>query len=81
MPKVPVTRNANGSGVIETYSVRYDWPERTGVIIGRLDADLSRFMAITTDPALVALMSDGDPLGAAINVTAGEDGKNRATLA
>ncbi len=79
---MPVTRNANGSGVIETYSVRYDWPERTGgVIIGRLDADLSRFMAITTDPALVALMSDGDPLGAAINVTAGEDGKNRATLA
>ncbi|WP_431238899.1 acetyl-CoA acetyltransferase [Mycolicibacterium aichiense] len=81
LPKVPVTRNANGSGVIETYSVRYDWPERTGVIIGRLDADLSRFMAITTDPALVALMSDGDPLGAAINVTAGGDGKNRATLA
>ena len=32
-----VTRDANGQGVIETYSVRYDWPVRTGVIIGRLD--------------------------------------------
>jgi acetyl-CoA C-acetyltransferase len=81
LPKVPVTRNATGAGVIETYSVRYDWPERTGVIIGRLDADNSRFMAITTDEDLVALMSDGDPLGAAIAVTAGDDGINRATLA
>ncbi len=81
LPKVPVTRNATGTGTIETYSVRYDWPERTGIIIGRLDADGSRFMAISTDEALVALMSDGDPLGAAIRVTAGEDGKNRAVLA
>ena len=45
-----MTRNADGPGVIETYSVRYDWPERTGVIIGRLDADGSRFMALATDP-------------------------------
>ena len=64
-PKVPVTRNANGAGIIETYSVRYDWPVRTGIIIGRLDADDSRFMAITEDEDLVALMTDGDPLGAA----------------
>ena len=26
LPKVAVTRNANGAGVVETYSVRYDWP-------------------------------------------------------
>ncbi|EHB58186.1 acetyl-CoA acetyltransferase [Mycolicibacterium rhodesiae JS60] len=81
LPKVSVTRNANGAAVIETYSVRYDWPERTGVIIGRLLADNSRFMAISTDPALVALMSDGDPLGAKIAVTAGDDEINRAVLA
>jgi acetyl-CoA C-acetyltransferase len=81
LPKVAVTRHATGAGVIETYSVRYDWPERTGIIIGRLDADGSRFMAISTDDDLVALMTDGDPLGAAITVTAGEDGVNRAALA
>ncbi|MCV7179502.1 acetyl-CoA acetyltransferase [Mycolicibacterium sphagni] len=81
LPKLAVTRNANGAGVIETYSVRYDWPERTGVIIGRLDADGSRFMAISTDDDLVTLMTTGDPLGAKITVTAGEDGKNRAVLA
>ena len=46
------------------YSVRYDWPVRTGVIVGRLDADDSRFMATTEDEELVALMTDGDPLGA-----------------
>ncbi len=49
LPKIAVTRNADGAGTIETYSVRYDWPERTGVIIGRLDADGSRFMALSTD--------------------------------
>jgi acetyl-CoA C-acetyltransferase len=81
LPKVAVTRNADGPGTIETYSVRYDWPVRTGVIIGRLEADGSRFMALTEDEALVALMSDGDPLGARIEVKSTDDGINRATLA
>ena len=81
LPKVPVTRTADGLGSIETYSVRYDWPVTTGVIIGRLAADGSRFMALTEDDDLVALMTGGDPLGAAITVTSTEDGVNRATLA
>jgi acetyl-CoA C-acetyltransferase len=81
LPTVPVTRDADGTGVIETYSVRYDWPETTGVIIGRLEADNSRFMALSTDEALVALMSDGDPLGARIEVKSTEDGINLASPA
>ena len=81
LPKVAVTRNADGPGVIETYSVRYDWPVTTGVIIGRLDADDSRFMALSADEDLVALMTGGDPLGARIAVKSTEDGINRATLA
>ncbi|WP_395310115.1 acetyl-CoA acetyltransferase [Mycobacterium sp. AMU20-3851] len=79
-PRIAVTRHPHGPGTIETYSVRYDWPEVTGVIIGRLDADGSRFMAMTTDEDLLALMTDGDPLGAAITVTAGEK-ENRARRA
>ena len=81
LPKVAVTRNADGPGTIETYSVRYDWPIRTGVIIGRLESDGSRFMALSEDEALVALMSDGDPMGARIEVKSTDDGINRATLA
>ena len=80
LPTVPVTRNAVGRGTIETYSVRYDWPVTTGVIIGRLDADDGRFMALTEHDELVALMTDGDPIGAVISVTS--DGKkNTATPA
>jgi acetyl-CoA C-acetyltransferase len=80
LPKVPFTRHVNGHGTLETYSVRYDWPVTTGVIIGRLAADDSRFMALTEDDDLVALMTDGDPIGAAISVTS--DGKtNTATPA
>ncbi|MHA3019572.1 acetyl-CoA acetyltransferase [Mycobacterium sp. BMJ-28] len=79
-PAVAVTEAADGTGTIETYTVRYDWTPRTGVIVGRLDADGSRFLATTTDDALVALLSDGEPLGARITVRTGEQG-NRATLA
>jgi acetyl-CoA C-acetyltransferase len=80
LPKVTATRNADGLATIETYSVRYDWPQTTGVIIGRLDADDSRFLALTTDDDLLTLMSDGDPLDARITVQ--PDGEtNTATLA
>lgn len=80
LPTVSVTEKADGPATVETYSVRYDWPVRTGVIVGRLDADGSRFMALTEDDDLVGLMSDGDPLGAHIEVTSTQKG-NRARLA
>jgi acetyl-CoA C-acetyltransferase len=79
-PSIAVTEKADGPATVETYSVRYDWPVRTGVIIGRLDADDARFMALADDEDLVGLMSDGDPLGAHIVVTSTEQG-NRAHLA
>jgi acetyl-CoA C-acetyltransferase len=78
-PVTPVTERPDGAATVETYSVRYDWPERTGIIIGRQDGDGSRFLAMTTDPDLVALMSDGDPLGAPITLRHTDTG-NRATL-
>jgi acetyl-CoA C-acetyltransferase len=59
--------------------VRYDWPTRTGIIVGRLAADDTRFMATTDDDDLVALMSDCDPLGAEIFVWSTDNG-NRASL-
>jgi len=79
LPTVPVTKTPGGDGVIETYSVRYDWPKPTGIIVGRLDADDSRFMATTRDDDLMALMTTGDPLGARIVVTSTDKG-NRAAL-
>jgi acetyl-CoA C-acetyltransferase len=80
LPTVPVTRTPDGPATIETYSVRYDWPIRTGIIVGRLDADNTRFMATTEDEDLVALMSDDDPLSTQITVWSTEHG-NRASLA
>jgi acetyl-CoA C-acetyltransferase len=78
-PKVAVTIAADGPATIETYSVRYDWPVRTGVIMGRLDSDNSRFLATSEDEDLVALLSDDEPLGARIAVRSTEHG-NRALL-
>jgi acetyl-CoA C-acetyltransferase len=79
-PRTPVTRRAEGTGTVETYTVRYDWPVRTGIVIGRLDADGSRFLALTEDPDLVGLLSEDDPLGARIRVQSTER-RNQATLA
>ena len=79
LPTVEVVEHANGPATIETYTVRYDWTPNTGIIIGRLDAG-GRFLATTTAPDLMALLCDGEPLGARIVVTATEEG-NRAALA
>lgn len=78
--RVAITEKAYGSATIETYTVRYDWTPRTGIIIGRLDSDGSRFLATTTDEALLELLCDGEPLGASIVVTSSEK-RNTATLA
>ncbi len=78
-PTLAVTEHADGAATIETYSVRYDWETRTGIVIGRLDADGSRFLATTEDDDLVALLSDGEPLGTPITVRALDYG-NRCSL-
>lgn len=78
-PTVAVTEHADGPGTIETYSVRYDWDTPTGIIIGRLDADGSRFLATSEDDDLVALLSDGEPLGTPVTVHAFDYG-NRCSL-
>lgn len=78
-PAAPVIEQADGPATVETYTVRYDWPVRTGIIVGRLDADGSRFLALSEDPETVDLLSEGDPLGASITITHSE-GTNRASL-
>jgi acetyl-CoA C-acetyltransferase len=80
-PATPASEHADGPATIETYTVRYDWPVRTGIIIGRLEADGSRFLALTDDPDLVGLLSDGEPLGARIVVQSTDPQSNRAVLA
>lgn len=76
----PVSVRPDGLGTIETYTVRYDWPVRTGIVVGRLDADRSRFLALVEDPGLLELLSDGEPLGARIRVQPSDKG-NRAVQA
>ncbi|RUP02811.1 MAG: acetyl-CoA acetyltransferase [Mycobacterium sp.] len=79
-PAVPVTETPDGPATIETYTVRRDNGRPTGIIIGRLTADDSRFLATTEDDELVSLLTDGDPLGQQVLVRSFEYG-NRCTLA
>ncbi|MGH3960118.1 MAG: acetyl-CoA acetyltransferase, partial [Mycobacterium sp.] len=78
-PTVAVTEHADGPGTVETYTVRRDGGRPTGIIIGRLDADNSRFLATTEDHDLIALLTDGDPLGKSVRVRSFDYG-NRCSL-
>ena len=55
--------DAEWPATIETYSVRYDWPITHRGHHRPARCRRQRFMAITDDDDLVALMSDGDPIG------------------
>jgi acetyl-CoA C-acetyltransferase len=66
-PTQSVTENADGPATVETYTVRRDSGRLTGIIIGRL-ADNSRFLSTTEDEELIALLTDGDPIGRTVTV-------------
>jgi acetyl-CoA C-acetyltransferase len=78
-PTESVTEPADGPATVETYTVRRDSGRLTGIIIGRL-ADNSRFLSTTEDEELIALLTDGDPIGCTVAVRAFDYG-NRCTLA
>jgi len=77
-PTRAVTENADGTGTVETYTVRRDGERATGIVIGSLD-DGSRFLSTTEDDELIALLIDGDPLGRSVRVRSFDYG-NRCTL-
>jgi acetyl-CoA C-acetyltransferase len=84
-PTTPVSDRADGLGTIETYTVRNDNGRCTGVIVGRLESDGSRFLANPADDGdLLALLTDArpqaGPIGARISLRSFEHG-NRASLA
>ena len=74
-----VTEAADGPAIIETYTVRRDSGKLTGIVIGRLVADDSRFLASTEDADLIAKLTEGEPLGQRIRVRSFDYG-NRCTL-
>jgi acetyl-CoA C-acetyltransferase len=78
-PTEPVTENPDGDGIVETYTVRRDGGQPMGIIIGRLVADDSRFLATTEDEELTALLVEGEPLGGKVRVQSFDYG-NRCSL-
>jgi acetyl-CoA C-acetyltransferase len=75
------TRKANGWATIETYTVKHDrGGKRTGVVVGRLEADGRRFLARTTegDTEVFDLLGAGEPIGRRLFVRSTARG-NRVT--
>jgi acetyl-CoA C-acetyltransferase len=78
-PTQPATENADGDATIETYTVRRDGGRPTGIIVGRLTGDDSRFLATTEDDDVIGLLIDGDPVGRSVVVRSFDYG-NRCAL-
>ena len=58
---------ADGWATIETYTVRHSrGGKRTGIVIGRLEADGRRFVAQGDDDSLLDLLTSGEAFGARI---------------
>ncbi|MFC9057173.1 acetyl-CoA acetyltransferase [Streptomyces sp. NPDC057074] len=74
-------RRADGWGTVETWTVKYGRNgTRTGVVIGRLDADDRRFVAAVRqdDTEMLDLLTTGDPVGRRVYARSFGDG-NRVT--
>ncbi len=59
-------QKADGWATIVTYTVKHDrHGNRTGIVVGRLEADGRRFLAMTTngDEEIIDLLSTGEPIG------------------
>ncbi|MBL7255967.1 acetyl-CoA acetyltransferase [Paractinoplanes lichenicola] len=70
-PAPEEARQADGWATIETYTVKHDRTGgRTGIVIGRLEADGRRFVARSDDrdTAILDLLSTGEPIGQRVYV-------------
>jgi len=66
-PAPEEARQADGWATIETYTVRHSRDgRRSGIVIGRLEADGRRFVASGDDDELLALLTSGEPIGARV---------------
>lgn len=71
VPAVVVVERAEGTGIVETYTVRYRRNgTRIGIVVGRLDATGERFVACVEDDDEEALerMTRGEPLRTRVRV-------------
>jgi acetyl-CoA C-acetyltransferase len=63
-PAPAEARRADGWATVETYTVRHSRDgKRSGIVIGRLEADGRRFVASGDDDELLALLTSGEPVG------------------
>jgi acetyl-CoA C-acetyltransferase len=80
-PAVEQAIHADGWGTIETYTVKYGRDgNRTGIVIGRLEADGRRFLAMAADgdESMLDLLTTGEPVGRRVYVRSFDFG-NRVT--
>ncbi|MEW9551894.1 acetyl-CoA acetyltransferase [Nonomuraea sp. NPDC050783] len=78
-PAVPHTVRADGRATIETCTVKHGrGGRRTGIVIGRLEADGRRFLATADDDRTLDLLSTGEPFGQRVHARSADSGNRVA---
>ncbi|GAA1733259.1 acetyl-CoA acetyltransferase [Nonomuraea bangladeshensis] len=68
-PGVEQAFQADGWATIETYTVKHGrGGKRTGIVVGRLEADGRRFIATSDDERTLGLLTTGEPIGRRVHV-------------
>ncbi|MGW2146223.1 enoyl-CoA hydratase-related protein [Nonomuraea bangladeshensis] len=68
-PGVEQAFQADGWATIETYTVKHGrGGKRTGIVVGRLEADGRRFIATSDDERTLGLLTTGEPIGRRVYV-------------
>jgi len=70
----PAIAPGNGAGTVATYTIDYSGAAPRGVVVGTLDSNGARFVAMTdpADPGIANAMIDADPLDARVTVALNE---------
>ncbi|WP_328475759.1 acetyl-CoA acetyltransferase [Actinoplanes sp. NBC_00393] len=75
-PAPEEARHADGWATIETYTVKHSRDgRRTGIVVGRLEADNRRFLALTDD---LSLLDTAEPIGQRVYVQSSGKGNRVA---
>lgn len=75
-PRAPLAEA--GEGPLESYTIDYAEAQPRALVVGRTPMG-ARFVAGSTDPAIVESMINNDPLGAVIRTARDDDGRNLIT--
>jgi len=73
----PPVQPGQGAGAVETYTIDYSGPKPRAIVVGKLEANGARFVAMTDpeDATIAQMIIATDPLGAKVDSSLNDQGR------